>query len=126
LLPQLRYGGYLLADGNYDASDLYDLAYAQNYRLLAAPRKGKAGTGHHYQSPYRLQGIAMLREQFGKSLYDLRRQIEESFGNATSFGGGLAPLPAWARGLTRVRTWVCAKLCINAARILRNKDLHHP
>jgi hypothetical protein len=38
----------------------------------------------------------------------------------------LAPLPAWVRGLPRVRTWVWAKLLINAARILKHKDLHHP
>lgn len=126
LIPQLRHGGYLLGDGNYDASDLYDLANAQGYRLLAAPRKGKAGTGHHYQSPHRLQGIAMLRDDYGKTVYAQRGQIEESFGNATSFGGGLAPLPAWIRGLARVRTWVWAKLFINAARILNNEDLRHP
>jgi len=126
LLPHLRHGGYLLGDGNYDTSDLYDLASAQGYRLLARPRKGNAGTGHHYQSPHRMEGIAMLRDDFGKTLYAQRGQIEESFGNATSFGGGLAPLPAWVRGLARVRSWVWAKLCINAARILKNKDLHHP
>jgi Transposase DDE domain len=126
LIPQLRHGGYLLADGNYDASDLYDLADAQGYRLVAPPRKGNAGTGHHYQSPHRLRDIAMLRDDFGKSLYAQRRAIEEFFGNATSFGGGLAPLPAWVRGLDRVRTWVWAKLLINAARILYNKDLRHP
>jgi hypothetical protein len=32
--------------------------------------------------------------------------------------GGLAPWPAGAWGLTRVRTWVWAKLLINAVRIL--------
>ena len=41
LIPQLTYGGYLLADGNYDASDLYDRAFVQGYRLIAAHRKGK-------------------------------------------------------------------------------------
>lgn len=126
LLPQLRQGGYLVGDGNYDASDLYDLAHAQGYRLLVAPRKGNAGTGHHYQSPHRLEGLAMLGAEFGQTVYAQRRQIEREFGNATSFGGGLSPLPAWVRGLARVRTWVWAKLFINAARILHNKDLHHP
>lgn len=125
LIPQLRHGGYLLADGNYDASDLHDLASAQGYRLLAPPRKGNAGTGHHYQSPHRLQSIAMLRDDFGRSLYAQRRTIEEYFGTATSFGGGLSPLPAWVRGLERVRTWVWAKLLINATRILYNNELRH-
>jgi hypothetical protein len=35
-------------------------------------------------------------------------------------------LPAWVRGLERVRTWVWAKLLINAVRGLIHKDLHHP
>ena len=55
LIPQLRHGGYLLADGNYDASPLYDLAFGQGYQLVAAHRKAKnPGSGHRYQSPRRL------------------------------------------------------------------------
>jgi hypothetical protein len=67
-----------------------------------------------------------MAHPFGQDLYRLRIGIEEAFGNATSFGGGLSPLPAWVRGLDRVRTWVWAKLLINAARVLRNLDLRHP
>jgi hypothetical protein len=62
---------------------------------------------------------------FGKGLYKARIGIEAAFGNATAFGGGLGPLPAWVRGLPRVRTWVWAKLLINAARILKKHDLRH-
>jgi hypothetical protein len=127
LIRQLGYGGYLLADANYDASDLYDLADRQGYRLLAAHRKAKKpGSGHRYQSPHRLRSIEMLHLPFGRSVYRLRRQIERLFGNAVSFGGGLGPLPAWVRGGGRVRTWVWAKLLINAVRILKHKDLRHP
>jgi hypothetical protein len=126
LIPQLSWGGYLLADGNYDASDLYDLADRHGYRLIAAHRKGKKpGGGHHYQGPQRLRGIATLYSPFGRSLYRLRGRIERCFGNAVSFGGGLGPPPAWVRGLARVRTWVWAKLLINAARILRHNGLRH-
>jgi hypothetical protein len=124
LIPQLCDGGYLLADGNYDASDLYDLAWEQGYRLIAAHRKAKnPGGGHQYQSPQRLRGIATLHSPFGRKLYRLRGAIERSFGNAVSFGGGMGPLPAWIRGLDRTRTWVWAKLLINAARIRKLKDL---
>ena len=127
LIPQLTYGGYLLADGNYDASDLYDRAFVQGYRLIAAHRKGKQpGSGGHYQSPHRLSSIAVLHTPFGRALYRLRGRIERSFGNAVSFGGGLGPPPAWVRGLDRVRTWVWAKLLINAARIGKLHDLRHP
>jgi hypothetical protein len=127
LIGQLHYGGYLLADGNYDASYLYDQAFAHGYQLVAPFRKAKnPGSGGHYQSPHRLRSIDLLQENFGKVLYKARTGIERFFGNATSFGGGLAPLPAWVRGVDRVRTWVWAKVLINAVRILRHNDLRHP
>ena len=40
LIPTLPGGGYLLADGNYDANDLYDLALKQGYQLVA--KRGRA------------------------------------------------------------------------------------
>jgi hypothetical protein len=119
LIGQLDYGGYLLADGSYDASALYDAAYARGYQLVAPFHKAKnPGSGGHYQSPHRLRSIAIMRSAFGKALYRCRTAIERSFGSASCFGGGLGPLPAWVRGLDRVRTWVWAKLLINAVRIL--------
>ena len=118
LIGRLEYGGYLLADGNYDASYLYDAAFVQGYQLVSPCRKAKApGCGGHYQSPHRLRGLTLLQGEFGKALYKARTAIERSFGNATTFGGGLGPLPAWVRGRERVRTWVWAKLLINAVRI---------
>lgn len=124
LFGQLRHGGYLLADGEYDASYLYDGAAAQGYQLISPCRKAKnPGCGKHYQSPFRLRSLELLRSPFGVKLYSARTQIERSFGNATSFGGGLAPLPAWVRGMARVRTWVWAKLLINAVRIKCHKGL---
>jgi hypothetical protein len=126
LIGQLHDGGYLLADGEYDASYLYDRAFAQGYQLLAPFRKAKnPGRGKHYQSPHRLRSIDLLQHEFGRSLYKLRTAIERDFGNATSFSGGLTPLPAWVRRLARVRTWDWAKLLINAVRILIHKDLRH-
>ncbi len=118
LMSQLSYGGYLLADGNYDVSYLYDEANAGGYQLVAPCRKAKRpGCGKHYQSPYRLRGIQILQGGFGQALYRARAAIERCYGNATSFGGGLGPLPAWVRRLDRVRTWVWAKLIINGVRI---------
>jgi hypothetical protein len=43
--------------------------------------------------------------------------MERCLGNARWFAGGLSRLPAWVRGLERVRTWVWAKLLSNAVRI---------
>lgn len=123
LIAQLTAGGYLLTDGNYDASVLFDRAAMKGYQQVSPLPRGTAGGGHHYQSPHRLRSIALMQHPFGKRLHGLRGAIERDYGNATSFGGGLAPLPAWVRGLHRVRTWVWAKLLINAARIIKHKDL---
>lgn len=124
LLPPLRHGGYLLVDGNYDASDLFDQAATHGYQLLMPlPAGKKPGSGKHYQSPYRLRSIALIQTVFGQAVYRQRTTIERSFGHASSFGGGLAPLPSWVRGLARVRTWVWAKLLINGVRILKKHNL---
>jgi hypothetical protein len=131
LLGQLRQsgsGGYLLADGNYDSSKLFDLAFAAGYQMVVPIDHPNAGQGHHYQSPHRLRCIELLRPGYGKTdfgatLYQQRTAIERSFGNATVFAGGLGPLPAWVRRLHRVRIWVWAKLLINAVRILKKQGL---
>jgi hypothetical protein len=123
LIPQLTVAGYLLTDGNYDANYLFDLAAAQGYQQVSPLPHGTPGGGHHYQSPHRLRSISLMQNSFGKQLYATRATIEREYGNATSFGGGLNPLPAWVRGLHRVRTWTWAKLLINAARIIKHKNL---
>jgi len=123
LIPQLRGGGYLLADGNYDVNRLFDLAWCQGYQLVTPPPQ--APPGRRRQSPQRLRSIELMGRPFGQELYQRRIGIETLFGNATSFGAGLSPLPAWVRGLGRVRTWVWAKLFINAARIVKKRDLRH-
>jgi Transposase DDE domain len=124
LIPSLAGGGYLLADGDYDVNALFDLAWQRGYQLVTpAP---KAPPGRRRQSPQRLRSIALVQGEFGRALYRQRIGIEEAFGHISSFGGGLGPLPAWVRGLPRVRTWVWAKLLINAARIMKNKHLRQP
>jgi len=123
LIPQLRGTGYLLGDGNYDVNALYDLAWQQGYQLVTPAPKNPPG--RRKQSPQRLHSIELMGRPFGSSLYKNRIRIESRFGNATSFGGGLSPLPAWVRGLERVRTWVWAKLLINATRILKEHGLRH-
>lgn len=125
LIKQLGHGGYLLGDGNYDASDLFDKAAERGYQLVVPlPAGENPGSGKHYQSPYRLRSIAMMQQEFGQQVYRLRIRIEQEFGNASTFAGGLPlSLPAWVRGLPRVRSWVWAKLLINGVRIIRNNNL---
>jgi hypothetical protein len=69
LLPQLGYGGYLLADGNYDASDLFDAARARGHRMVMPLPAGKSpGSGKHYRGPRRLRSLALMRGGFGQAL----------------------------------------------------------
>lgn len=123
MIPRLEGAGYLVADTNYDDSDLFDLASAHGHRLIAPRRRPETGLGHHRQSPDRLRCIALLEtgprvgNSFGAELMRLRRLIETSLGNLAGFFAGLNHLPPWVRRLHRVRTYVHAKLLINAARI---------
>jgi len=123
LVRQAPGAGYLLGDGNYDASPLFDDAAEAGYQLVVPMPDPHTGKGHRYQSPHRLRCFDLVRDDFGRDLQRLRAQIERTFGNAVSFGGGLASLPAWVRGRERVRTWVWAKLLINAVRILEKQRL---
>lgn len=123
MLPDLTGGGYLLGDGEYDANAVYDAAGAAGYQLLAPREDPQAGLGHHYQSLYRVRGIELMRTPFGQEVYRARGSIERDFGHLTSFGCGLAPLPAWVRHEERVWLWVTAKMIVNAVRIMAHKGL---
>lgn len=118
LLAGLSGKGVLLADGNYEASRLYDAAAEAGYQLLAPPDERDTGRGHRYRSPYRRRALEWFRDGLGEALLAGRGWIERAFGNLSSFAGGLGPLPAWARRLGRVTRWVWAKLVVNAARII--------
>lgn len=117
LALQLTGGGYVTADGNYDAGRLFERFAERGYQLVAAQRKDNPGGGHRAQSAARLRGIELWQSAFGRAVYRCRVGIEGAFGNATTFAAGLGPLPAWVRRLGRVQRWVWCKLAINAARI---------
>ena len=122
LLARVRGCGYLLADGNYEASRVYDAAAAAGYQLVAPPDPQDTGRGHTYQSPHRRVSLDLFRDGIGPRMLRARGAIERMFGNAGSFGGGLGPLPAWVRRQGRVERWVWCKLVINAARILHRQQ----
>lgn len=104
----------LLADANYDANVLYDLAAERGVRMIAdRRRKGSVGLGHRRHSEHRLAAIELQRRRPG--VLDKRRMIESCFGTQGNRIGGLGPLPNHVRRQHRVQLWVTAKLAIDAA-----------
>lgn len=133
LLPSLGGGGYLLGDALYDSNPLHEACCDRGLQLVAPRKKPGTGLGHREHQPGRLRSIELTEMQtpgdlpasgpapFGCNLYRLRGAIERRQGHLCSFGGGLAPLPAWVRRPRRVARWVAAKLVINGLRQLRKK-----
>jgi hypothetical protein len=125
LIPTLPGSGYLLADSQYDANPLYDLAAEAGFQLVAQKIKdrGRGGLGHRRQSAGRLRSMELLASEFGRTLFNERNAIERRFGAWVSLGGGLGSLPAWVRSFHRVRNWIQAKILAAGARWL---FLHEP
>jgi len=117
LLQRAQCAGYILADANYDANHLHDLALSFGGQMVSPRRESSKGTqpGHRRHSPGRLRSITLLEDpvsRFGSDLYKLRTTIERKFGYLASTPGLLTHLPAWVRTLRRVRMWVQAKLIL--------------
>lgn len=114
--------GYVLTDGNYNSNKLFGIARTRGAQLVAPRQRPHTGLGRgrRRHDPARLRSISMTEgpSPYGRVLLRSRGMIERAFGNLTSFGGGLSPLPAWVRTYSRVHRWVAAKLAINAARML--------
>jgi hypothetical protein len=120
-------GTLVMADGNYDAHDLHKQVHAQGGWLITRPRKGGArkrhGRGHavtrRQMGPARRALIDLWETQpaMMKRIYRERTRIERVFGHLTCTPGLLGPLPSFVRGLTRVRRWVGAKICLYHARL---------
>ena len=132
MIKRLQGTGYLLRDGLYDSSDLFDRSAAVNHQMAGPRKMPGTGLGHCYQSPHRIRAINMMESPaginpFGRQLYRGRLQAERDFGNLVCFGGGLQCLPPWVRRIWRVRNWVYGKLLINAARVrlLRQRRVIH-
>lgn len=121
LIEGLSGGGYLLADMQYDANYLYDIAAEAGCQLVAkkTPGRTRGGLGHRRHSPGRLRSIELLQTPFGHELYKRRQAIECRFGTLVCTAGVLGPLPAWVRRFHRVRHWVQAKLILAGLKWLR-------
>lgn len=115
LVTQTRPRGLVLADGNFDAGYLYDHAARFGGQLLATPRRG-AGHGHRKLNANRRIGLN-LWESHGHWIREQRKAIDRFFGQHSSYGGGLSPLPAWVRTGPRVARWVQAKIILYHVRL---------
>lgn len=124
-------GGYVLADSTDDTNALHEYLGCRAFQLLAPRRASnqqkavRPKSHHHKQSPHRLRCIELLEgpDDFGRSVYRLRGQVERDLGNLTSFAAGLQPLPSFVRRPRRVAMWVIVKLILNGLRICRNTGL---
>jgi hypothetical protein len=114
LIPTIEGGGYILGDKAYDSNPLHDVALRTGHQLVAERKRPRDGLGHRRHSPGRLRSMALLQNDFGRTLYHGRDDIERRFGWLTNHAGGLLPLPNWVRREHRVRCWVQAKLIIHA------------
>lgn len=112
LISQVRGPGYVVGDQNYDANPLYDAAGARRLQLIAPCHCAGESLGHRPQSRFRVKGLDLLDSPIGRRLLHSRGGGERLFGELTSAGGALAPLPAWVRGLVRVARWVRSKIIL--------------
>lgn len=115
LMRQTRPCGLVLADGNFDAGYLYEHAARSGGQLLATPRRG-AGRGHRKLNPGRRIAL-YLWESHRCWIRERRKMIDRFFGQHSSYGGGLCPLPAWVRTQPRVARWVQAKITLYHVRL---------
>jgi len=123
LVRRLGGSGYLVGDSSFDSNPLHEIAGRRGHQLVAPPKKRGRGLGHRRHSVGRLRALELLTHRFGEALYRSRSFVERCFGQLSSFGGGLGPLPSWVRRRHRVKRWVQAKLLINAARACSRQGL---
>jgi len=115
LMDRTRPRGLVLADGNFDAGYLYERAARWGGQLLATPRRG-AGRGHRKLNPHRCTAL-YLWASHEDWIRAQRNAIDRFFGQHSSYGGGLSPLPAWVRTPSRVARWVQAKIILYHIRL---------
>ncbi len=120
LIEEARPQGLVLADGAYDSGALYDHVSKHRAQLLT-PLPANVGGGHRPQSAARMFAARMWANG-AEDLYRERLGIERIFSQQSSFGGGLAPLPAWVRRRSRVWRWVAAKLILYHARLALRRE----
>lgn len=125
-LPPLTRDGLVLADSHYDSAPLHQQVCAPLGLCLVHPLRGQDRAGGKNrawklrQMPPARRALVRLwadHPQLMRFVFKARQQIERVFGVLTCTAGGLTHLPAWVRGLTRVRRWVGVKIILYNARL---------
>jgi hypothetical protein len=123
-LPVLDAQALVLADSNYDSTQLYNALASKNGALLVKPRGFAQHPKTREQSgPIRREALDLWTHYapLARLVYKQRIHVEGILSNLTSYGGGLGPLQAWVRTLSRVRRWVGCKIILYHVRLrLRN------
>lgn len=124
-LPPASARTVILGDGNYDTHDFYKAVSQRGAKLLTGLRREPAKHPVTLRQMGRDRREALRLHEQNKPLVRmamrLRPVVERTFANATNYGGGLGPLPAFVRRLPRVRRWVGAKIALYHARLKARK-----
>ena len=119
-MPLLSDQSLVLADSNYDATKLYHALAQRNGALLVKPRGfAKHPKTLEQSGPYRREALALWTTlaPVARMVYKERIHVEGVLSNLTCYAGGLGPLPAWVRTISRVRQWVGAKIILYHVRL---------
>ena len=131
-LPPLSRDGLVLADSHYDSGPLHQQVCEPRDLWLVHPLRGQdraVGTNRWWklrQMPATRRALVSLWADhlpLMRFVYKARQQIEGVFAVLTCTGGGLSNLPAWVRGLARVRRWVGVKIVLYNARLALSAQL---
>lgn len=127
--PPMPPGAVVLADSNYDSAPLHRAAAGQDGGAgawLVHPLRGQRLTRGRFrdremrQMPASRRALVRAWERrpaLVRCAMRWRNQVERVFAALTCAGGGLAALPAWVRGMERVRRWVGVKIILYNARL---------
>lgn len=116
MVKDLALCGYLLADTNYDSTQLFGVARTRGLQLVAPRRTGGSDrVGRRKQDPARLRSRDMLEtphNDFARTLYRRRGEIERTFRLHACTPELLTHIPTWVRSYPSVRRWVQTKLTL--------------
>lgn len=120
-LPPASSRTLILGDANYDTHDFYKAVSRHGAKLLTGLRRepAKHPVTRRQMGKDRREALDLYEqnEPLVRMTMRVRPVVERTFANATNYGGGLGPLPAFVRRLPRVRRWVGAKIALYHARL---------